>query len=354
MKRPALKLLLPALGVAALAAIGARILLQVDVHEWGILVDQDSTASAFQDAATFRVPTALQRPSSRCDSMWAVSMPDLGAMESRIPVLTFRSRLPLPMTVRVRFPKGSPAQSFPEAKREGEALTWKVRLGSPSGSRELRVPDSLRFLLDSEVSTLAASTGEVAPFLFYEGRLPAGGKLEVRPAGGDSLRVTNRTGHRIHDVHVSRTLRDSAVSGGVALLEAGESVTLGRSDAPDPRLTGLRGGLSETEARAFAQAFDANAAERGPGQLRWSYRLEQGTVDRLLPLELSWPFAKVRRVFVVTHAENILDAQGCPEGMLSEPSNESIIDAILAGGGTPAKSGRLRRPVPPPMRGELP
>jgi len=356
MKRPALKLLLPALGVATLAAVGARTILQVEVHEWGILVDQDSASSTFQQGYT-AASSRLNRPSARCDSMQQARNPMLAwpdAMEANIPVLTFRSRLPIPMTVDVRFPAGTPTVSYPLAERNGQELSWKIRLGSPAGARDLRVPDSLAFLLDSEVSTVSTDTGAPSTFLFYEGTLPAAGKLQVRFKGKDSLVVTNRTGNRIHDIHVSRSVRDSAVAGGISRLEAGESVTLSRSDSLDPRLMGLRGGLSESEARAFSKAWFQPTWSSSYAQVSWSYRLDQETADRLLPLKFSWPFVKVRRVLVVTHQEAVLDAQGCPEGMLTGPSNESIIDAILAGGGTPAKSGRLRRPVPPSMRGELP
>lgn len=356
MKHPALKYLLPALGIAALAVVGTRTLLQVEVHEWGILVDRDSVSSTFQQGYT-ATSSRLNRPSARCDSMQQarnpqVAWPDI--MEASIPVLTFRSRLPIPMTVGVRFPAGAPTVSYPSAERNGQELSWKIRLGSPAGARDLRVPDSLAFLLDSEVSTVGTDTGAPSTFLFYEGTLPAAGKLQVRFKGKDSLVVTNRTGNRIHDIHVSRSVRDTAVAGGISRLEAGESVTLGRSDSLDPRLIGLRGGLSESEARAFAKAWLLPAWFSSYAQVSWSYRLDQATADRLLPLSFSWPFVKVRRVLVVAHREAVLDAQGCPEGMLTEPDNGSIIDAILAGGAMQSKSGALRRPVPPPARGERP
>lgn len=356
MKHPAFKHLLPALSVAALAVAGARALLQVEVHEWGILVDRDSVSSTFQQgyAASW---SPLSRPSARCDSMQQARNPMptwFEGMEASIPVLTFRSRLPIPMTVNVRFPAGTPTVSYPLADRNGQELSWKIRLGAPAGTRDLRVPDSLSFLLDSEISTVSTDTGAPSTFLFYEGTLPANGKLQVRFKGKDSLVATNRTGYRIHDVHVSRSVRDTAVAGGISRLEAGESVTLGRSDSLDPRLMGLRGGLSESEARAFSKAWLQPTWSSGNAQVSWSYRLDQVAADRLLPLKFSWPFVKVRRVLAVVHREAVLDAQGCPEGMLTGPTNESIIDAILAGKAGPAMSGTPRRPVPPPAKGELP
>jgi hypothetical protein len=356
--------ILPALGLLILSGFGIRQLLQVEVHEWGILVD--SSATAMQSSLMVDRSDNLVRPASaRCDSIFRARfpmrpiMPGWGGMDSRIPVLTFHSHLPIPMTVGVRIPGGAPTESYPIGRKEGESMSWKIRLGSPLGTRFIGAPDSLQFLVNSEVASLTASTGETSTFLFYEGRLPRQGGLEIVPVGKDSLRIVNRTGGRIHDICVERTMAGETLTACLAHLDPDQGAVQGETPLLGALAMALRTGLSEAEGRAFEKAWEGLRTQPDDRQTRWSYRLDQATADRIMPLSFSWPFVTTRRALVVVHQEAALDKDGCPEGFLPspvmgemlDPNDENIIDQILAGGSSRFRPGRTAKGEP---RGELP
>lgn len=200
---------------------------------------------------------------------------------------------------------------FAEPYRGG--IEWEVDVLSPGESRAARVfkpRDTVKWLRARvpEANTVRTASGETENYLFYRGIGNFTPGLHASVSADETLHMNNQTGGDIPYLLVFQQFgyRVSwhARQGG---LKAGESLDLAETSLtaadgfPAPVYESMKSGLTacgllESEAHAMVQTWWSSYFETEGLRVFWV--LPAATTDRILPLTVTPPPAKIVRVLV--------------------------------------------------------
>jgi len=255
------------------------------------------------------------------------------------PVLYFHSRDKKPFSLKVVFPNGQPAFTFPHAVTLDHGLEWtgvKFTENPKDGSPALPTTDVIDreetnagFYCGSLLNDVDADEMEVAGkrsrFLFYEGQVDYQEKVSLKLKGDLKTAVVQNQGSTpVYDLFISfgknkrvgvieRT--EMALWGSLGRLEPGQTALVPLSPAENlagpakpagPAFPNLRKiGFTGKEASAFEKCW-VRAVEYTDNTQNWQsllYRLAPKDCDRLSELHFTPAPAKViRALFVLDQA----------------------------------------------------
>ena len=302
------------------------------VHEWGTFTTVAGPDGRAIDWLPLGGPTDLpcfvEHYRNRPDTKIAPNQPALldyataranlwGKVRMETPVLYFYARERMTVNVKVRFPHGLMTEWYPHATvaqplvdksslrraNQESAIAWPNVMVSPGGSVDFPSGEGDSHYYAARNTDAAPLTvgGQRERFLFYRGVASFDVPLAAAALGDGRVRIRNTAANAMHGVILFENHRDiiryRVVDTLIGEVTISPPTTLGSVATLRSELERMlvAAGLYTREARAMVDSWRDSWFEEGT---RVFYIVPQGSVDAILPLQVTPAPDRVARVFV--------------------------------------------------------
>jgi hypothetical protein len=271
-----------------------------EVHEWGVIVGCDQSEDYLLTSRPLRINFVKE------------------------PVLYFHSKDKKPFALRVTFNQGNPTETYPEATKNGNTLSWErvafTAATPPVETKGLRLFDAGLVNFNEIIDTLndvdadeVESNGVKARFLFYEGEMPFVNQIKTTyDVTTKKATVVNNGVYPVYDLFVLVPdgldandfifPRDPLLAY-LPQLKPGETVRV-QPEAITKKVDFAKSlrdlGFTDKESAAFDSLWSESFLRSG----KLLYRLPQDECDRLINLEFTPCPQKISRALYVLVKES--------------------------------------------------
>jgi hypothetical protein len=272
-----------------------------EIHEWGTFTSvagESGTAIPWQP---FGGPTDLP---CFVDRVRNIKIASAGTVRMETPVLYFYASHEAVANVKVRFPKGTITEWYPQAATSvSNTIEWRQVHVAPASTPDFPVETARsHYYAARETDAAPLEVGsQKEKFLFYRGvgtfslpvsvKITDDGKILVRNLGSDAVKgiifFENRGGRKRYAV--AGTLANETVLDFASLNPDASALEV------DLERILIEQGLYQAEARAMIETWRDSWFEEGA---RLFYIVPSRVIDSVLPLDVQPAPAQISRVFV--------------------------------------------------------